>query len=570
MESFANSPQCKTTSDTNCNQLNSVEPNSANSSESVDSKKSKHNCDKTKNSDNDTAHSPVYSDISDAGENGNEPIESSRNAAGNSSTVGESRKVKPEKVSADLNNGDQRKESDLAKGEDVKMLVLKEEHKATSDKEDKSLKANNGVLDKNGLSVVNSQSMVTTGQPPPTMLNPAAAMNPNFQFPFNVLPPHGLPHIPPLPFPMEEDQLDAYRMRNMVEESYKHMAGFKGFGKPTDQLHLNELKQQQQPPHPQSQFKTPPLSTSISPQSQQPPTSTHSSIFNQQPSPAPNQQQSPQNKPSSPYDFAHHEKQQREEMLKLSGRGSEERFSLSSNKNQLGNLSSPKQPSSVQQMFGQQPNNAGGPSSASSNHKDEQRTPKHVKQEEGIKPTMETTGPPPAPINHSFFHSISPFQVFPGALPFDPNSPLFRAQQATVNPFNQQSFMNNLRYPNPLAPQLPPGLEMRPGLPPNLPGQEMNNKMMSANGGNKKAAFDMLQQVSQQYTDKMLSSQSPNSAIKNGLPPVSLSNPVRHSPSGQLGSLANTMRKEDNLSPQRLHHPGIPPHPVLADPYGGE
>lgn len=172
----------------------------------------------------------------------------------------------------------------------------------------------------------------------------------------------------------------------------------------------------------------------------------------------------------------------------------------------------------------------------------------------------------------SFLAQPGPQQVFPN-LPFDANSQLFRAQHAAASNTFNQNFMNSLRFPL-SGHQFPTGLTS-PNL--NLPGNpdmnNMNNMNNALNANGNKKAFEMLQQqVSQQYNlkemqDKMLISPT----NKNGLPtPVSLSN--QRQSSNQLGSLTNTILKEDNLSPQRMH-PGIQSHPLqptTVDPFGGE
>ena len=515
------------------------------------------NCDKL-NRTSDDVQSPAYSDISDVNENsnGNELNESptksssitenhhnhhhSKSSSTSEAKDDDSAKIKETAILNNDNDHQSNKECDLNKNESIKPIANKEDNLLTKDQEDqlsKSSIANNG-LDKSGLNIPNNLTNLNNNPPQP----PTSAMNPNqFQFPFNMLP---NPHYP-IPM-MNDPALHAYLMqqdRLIMDEQQKQ---------------LNDLKMNS---HLAQQHKT-----SLSPQLMN---SQQSLQQQQQQAPPPHfnqsasnsQQQQIQNRPSSsPYDFIHHEKQQ-QELLKLN-RNAEERFL---NKNSLGNLSSPKQqqpPStSVQQMFGQhQPTTTSSSTSNNNLIKDEQQqrtTPKQLK-DEGMKATTQTQGPPPAPTNS--FYPLSPFlgpqsqfgPLGPQGLPFDPNSPLFRAQQV----FNQNAFMSNLRFPlGGPPPQLP--MEMRSQLPPQLPGQDMNSKLMNSGAipntmpnlnGNKKA-YEMLQQVSQQYNlkemqDKMLI--SPNSVNKNGLPgpPVSLSNNSRQS-----------------------NHPGGPP---IADPYGGK
>lgn len=56
----------------------------------------------------------------------------------------------------------------------------------------------------------------------------------------------------------------------------------------------------------------------------------------------------------------------------------------------------------------------------------EEKKEKEVKQE-GVKPTMETQGPPPPPTSqYAYIHPSYMQQAHYGALPFDPNHPMYR------------------------------------------------------------------------------------------------------------------------------------------------
>lgn len=55
----------------------------------------------------------------------------------------------------------------------------------------------------------------------------------------------------------------------------------------------------------------------------------------------------------------------------------------------------------------------------------EDKKDKEVKQE-GVKPTMETQGPPPPPTSQYAYIHPGYMQQHYGALPFDPNHPMYR------------------------------------------------------------------------------------------------------------------------------------------------
>ncbi|XP_063932996.1 zinc finger protein 609 isoform X3 [Zophobas morio] len=75
------------------------------------------------------------------------------------------------------------------------------------------------------------------------------------------------------------------------------------------------------------------------------------------------------------------------------------------------------------------PNKAPPPPSPNLKHKDakpEEKKEKDIKQE-GVKPTMETQGPPPPPTSqYAYIHPSYMQSAHYGALPFDPNHPMYR------------------------------------------------------------------------------------------------------------------------------------------------
>jgi hypothetical protein len=75
------------------------------------------------------------------------------------------------------------------------------------------------------------------------------------------------------------------------------------------------------------------------------------------------------------------------------------------------------------------PNKAPPPPSPNMKHKDaksDEKKDKDVKQE-GVKPTMETQGPPPPPTSqYAYIHPSYMQSAHYGALPFDPNHPMYR------------------------------------------------------------------------------------------------------------------------------------------------
>lgn len=164
---------------------------------------------------------------------------------------------------------------------------------------------------------------------------------------------------------------------------------------------------QQNQPHPQTQPQNPQTQQSH-PQSQQPP---HPQAQQQQQPQQPHQPpQQPQQPPQS------HHSQREEEMRRLYVYSEQKRkdiqsmpdsksTSMSSTKNIIAQSSNTKPIKEI---------------------KTEDKKEKEVKQE-GVKPTMETQGPPPPPTSqYAYIHPSYMQQAHYGALPFDPNHPMYR------------------------------------------------------------------------------------------------------------------------------------------------
>lgn len=161
---------------------------------------------------------------------------------------------------------------------------------------------------------------------------------------------------------------------------------------------------QSQQPHPQSQ-QPHPQSQQPHPQSQQPhPQTQQPHPQSQPPHPPPPQPQQP---PQS------HHSQREEDMRRLYAYSDQKRKDMQSmpESKSTSVTKSSAQSSSMKPL---------------KEIKTEDKKEKEVKQE-GVKPTMETQGPPPPPTSqYAYIHPSYMQQAHYGALPFDPNHPMYR------------------------------------------------------------------------------------------------------------------------------------------------
>lgn len=223
-------------------------------------------------------------------------------------------------------------------------------------------------------------------------------------------------------------------------------------------------------------------------------------------------------------------------------------------------------------------------------HKDkcsgEEKKEDKIKQE-GVKPTMETQGPPPPPTSsYAYIHPGYMQSTHYGALPFDPGHPVYRG-------------MNPMLVPNPY----PNNPYLHPQLHPQLPRYHAPEDLSRPPPGPQKA-LDLLQHHANQYysshkihelQERALKSPTPktstasaspsggssqNVGILSGTqgPPVSSAN---SQPPQQAPSKQQQADNKDNRSPPPQRHVHTHHHthvglgyPILAGqypaPYGGK
>lgn len=246
------------------------------------------------------------------------------------------------------------------------------------------------------------------------------------------------------------------------------------------------------------------------------------------------------------------------------------------------------------------PNSVNSKSSLSmsgSKHKEKQlsdeKKEEKVKQE-GVKPTMETQGPPPPPTSsYAFYHSSYLQSPHFGAIPFDPSHPMYRTMSPMIVPAGP--------YGN--SPYLPHPAQMHPQIPRYHAPEDLSRPP----SGSTTKALDLLHHQASQYypsshkihelqeraikspTPKVSTTNASPSAAANGqqptlnppqLTPTSTSDRLSASGSSQSAKISSVDGKDSRSPPPQRHvhthhhtHVGLG-YPLLAGqypaPYGGE
>ncbi|XP_074037162.1 uncharacterized protein isoform X2 [Leptinotarsa decemlineata] len=202
----------------------------------------------------------------------------------------------------------------------------------------------------------------------------------------------------------------------------------------------------------------------------------------------------------------------------------------------------------------------------------EDKKEKEVKQE-GVKPTMETQGPPPPPTSQYYIHPSYMQQAHYGALPFDPNHPMYRG----------------IMVPGPYSgsPYLHPPMQ-RYHAPEDLSRAQPPTK-----------ALDMLQHHAQYYSshkihelqERAIKSPTPKTSLassspstnNSGPPPIQASPQMNGPPTSQPANAVPSSGKQtpgdngkDSRSPPPQRHVHTHHHthvglgyPMYPAPYGG-
>lgn len=204
----------------------------------------------------------------------------------------------------------------------------------------------------------------------------------------------------------------------------------------------------------------------------------------------------------------------------------------------------------------------------------EEKKEKDIKQE-GVKPTMETQGPPPPPTSqYAYIHPSYMQSPHYGPLTFDPNHPMYRSIMVP-GPYSSNPYLHH---------QLP-----RYHAPEDLSRQPPPTK-----------ALDMLQHHAQYYSshkihelqERALKSPTPKTTSASASPSAQAGNGAQQvaqapgPPTTQAGGGGNAQQggkqtpgegKESRSPPPQRHvhthhhtHVGLGYHPIYPAPYGGK
>ncbi|KAJ9591803.1 hypothetical protein L9F63_001620, partial [Diploptera punctata] len=178
----------------------------------------------------------------------------------------------------------------------------------------------------------------------------------------------------------------------------------------------------------------------------------------------------------------------------------------------------------------------------SPSHKHKDKTPEEKKEDkvkqEGVKPTMETQGPPPPPTSsYAYIHPSYMQSPYHGGLPFDPGHPMYRS----------------------INPMLVPGYGGNPYLHPQIPRYHAPEDLSRPPSGPTKA-LDLLQHHANQYYSTHKIHELQERALKSPTPKTGASSA---SPSGAGGPPVGTAPGQGvpQGPPVSAAGPGGPPAP---------
>lgn len=222
------------------------------------------------------------------------------------------------------------------------------------------------------------------------------------------------------------------------------------------------------------------------------------------------------------------------------------------------------------------------PQSPSVKHKEkpsEEKKDKEVKQE-GVKPTMETQGPPPPPTSqYAYIHPSYMQSAHYGTLPFDPNHPMYRSM-LVPGPYSGSPYLH---------PQMPRPYHAPEDLsrPPQGPTKALDLLQHHANQYYTSHKIHELQERAMKSPTPKTSVAiaSPSGAGNGGLPAVSGPPPTQpgapptsQAPGGAppQGGKQTPVDKESRSPPPQRHvhthhhtHVGLG-YPIYPPPYGGK
>lgn len=219
------------------------------------------------------------------------------------------------------------------------------------------------------------------------------------------------------------------------------------------------------------------------------------------------------------------------------------------------------------------------PQSPSVKHKEkvpEEKKKEDLNKQEGVKPTMETQGPPPPPTSqYAYIHPSYMQSPHYGTLPFDPNHPMYRSMLVT-GPYSGNPYLN-----------------------PHIPRYHAPEDLSRPPQGPTKA-LDLLQHHANQYytshkihelQERAIKSPTPKTSVASSSPSSNAPPPTTGAPTGppqgpptsqapssgpqQSGKQTPSDKDSRSPPPQRHVHTHHHTHvglgyPLYPAPYGGK